>query len=61
MKSIIKKIVAFSAIIPIAVGIGLTAINGDVSQEARGASTLLNSFNFLNGGSNDNNASLKQT
>jgi hypothetical protein len=56
MKSIIKKIVAFSAIIPIAVGIGLTAINGDVSQEARGASTLLNSFDFLNGGSSSNSA-----
>ncbi len=39
MKPIIKKIVAFAAIIPISVGIGLTAINGDVSQEAQAATT----------------------
>ncbi|MDD2209623.1 MAG: hypothetical protein PHW23_03965, partial [Bacilli bacterium] len=37
MKPIIKKIVAFAAIIPISIGIGLTAINSDVSQEAQAA------------------------
>lgn len=39
MKPIIKKIVAFAAIIPISIGIGLTAINSDVSQEAQAATT----------------------
>lgn len=55
MKPIIKKIVAFAAIIPISVGIGLAAIDSN-PNEVRATSTLSYSYNFLDGGSSSNSA-----
>ena len=55
MKPIIKKIVAFAAIIPISVGIGLTVIDSN-PNEVRATSTLSYSYNFLDGGSSSNSA-----
>lgn len=54
MKPIFKKLWASAAILPLAIGIGLVSSN--IVNEARGASTLLNSYNFLDGGSSSNSA-----